>query len=116
MDPHEFWDKIHSDRRFEWLGSIEAERPIDDYVIVRNDAHPDNPRFTLTIQTILDNDWEQIEAVLEKRRLPRVLLQVTRIVGYYSFIHSWNRSKLAELADRQKGNYALAEPAQAAVA
>jgi len=31
----------------------------------------------------------------------------TRIVGYYSKVHSWNDSKKAELKDRQRGNYAV---------
>lgn len=31
----------------------------------------------------------------------------TRIVGYFSDISSWSKSKLAELKDRQKGNYSL---------
>lgn len=30
---------------------------------------------------------------------------VTRIVGYYSRINNWNKSKMGELADRRKGNY-----------
>ncbi len=32
---------------------------------------------------------------------------VTRIVGYFSRVNNWNPSKLAELADRQAGNYAV---------
>ena len=32
---------------------------------------------------------------------------VTRIVGYYSRINNWNKSKLGELKDRQRGNYSL---------
>jgi hypothetical protein len=30
---------------------------------------------------------------------------VTRIVGYYSRTHNWNKSKIGELRDRQKGTY-----------
>ena len=30
----------------------------------------------------------------------------TRIVGYYSRIHNWNKSKIGELKDRHMGNYA----------
>ena len=30
---------------------------------------------------------------------------IARIVGYYSRIKNWNKSKLGELKDRQKGNY-----------
>jgi len=35
---------------------------------------------------------------------------ITRIVGYYSRVNNWNPSKLAELRDRQRGNYKLANP------
>lgn len=34
---------------------------------------------------------------------------VTRIVGYFSRVNNWNPSKLAELADRQAGDYAVKE-------
>ena len=30
---------------------------------------------------------------------------ITRIVGYFSTINNWNKSKQAELKRRQKGNY-----------
>ena len=30
---------------------------------------------------------------------------ITRIVGYFSRVNNWNRSKLGELRDRHKGNY-----------
>jgi anaerobic ribonucleoside-triphosphate reductase len=33
---------------------------------------------------------------------------VTRIVGYFSRVDNWNKSKLGELADRHKGDYAVA--------
>ncbi|MFH1783485.1 MAG: anaerobic ribonucleoside-triphosphate reductase [bacterium] len=33
---------------------------------------------------------------------------VTRIVGYYSRIPNWNKSKIGELKDRHKGDYAIA--------
>lgn len=32
---------------------------------------------------------------------------ISRVVGYYSKIENWNKSKIAELKDRQKGNYAI---------
>lgn len=32
---------------------------------------------------------------------------ITRIVGYYSRINNWNKSKIGELADRHKGNYSV---------
>jgi ribonucleoside-triphosphate reductase len=38
------------------------------------------------------------------------VFSLTRIVGYYSRINNWNKSKIGELRDRQAGNYVLAEP------
>ncbi|MFO7898447.1 MAG: anaerobic ribonucleoside-triphosphate reductase [Planctomycetota bacterium] len=39
---------------------------------------------------------------------------VTRIVGYYSRISNWNKSKVGELADRRRGRYGIQEPSEAA--
>ena len=36
------------------------------------------------------------------------LVSFTRIVGYFSRISNWNKSKLGELKDRHKGDYAVA--------
>jgi ribonucleoside-triphosphate reductase len=33
---------------------------------------------------------------------------MTRVVGYFSRVHNWNKSKLGELKDRQRGNYSIA--------
>jgi ribonucleoside-triphosphate reductase (formate) len=30
---------------------------------------------------------------------------LSRVVGYFSRINNWNKSKIAELKSRQKGNY-----------
>lgn len=32
---------------------------------------------------------------------------ISRVVGYYSVINNWNKSKQAEFSDRQKGDYKL---------
>ena len=31
----------------------------------------------------------------------------SRVVGYFSVINNWNKGKVAEFDDRQKGNYSL---------
>jgi len=54
-----------------------------------------------------DLRWDELEPVLLGRRLPQPLHFMARIVGYYSRVDQWNRSKLAELADRHKGNYGV---------
>ena len=47
-------------------------------------------------------DWDTVRRfVYDGRNVTRM----TRIVGYYSRVENWNKSKLGELADRQKGSY-----------
>ncbi len=41
---------------------------------------------------------------------------MTRIVGYFSRVNNWNKSKLGELKDRHKGNYSVAGTVLAAPA
>ena len=51
--------------------------------------------------------WEIIEEVLTCKREPVVLQHMTRVVGYFSRIDNWNKSKLGELTDRHSGDYAI---------
>lgn len=45
--------------------------------------------------------------VIQNVRKPIVLEGVTRIVGYYSRVNNWNKSKVGELRDRANGSYGL---------
>ena len=38
---------------------------------------------------------------------------ISRVVGYFSRINNWNKSKTAEFKDRQKGNYSVPQSAKA---
>jgi hypothetical protein len=53
------------------------------------------------------SDWSLLEDVLTCKREPQILYHMTRVVGYYSRVENWNKSKLGELKDRQSGNYAV---------
>ncbi len=53
-------------------------------------------------------EWGILEDVLTGKREPQVLQHMTRVVGYFSRVENWNKSKVGELKDRQKGNYAVA--------
>ena len=52
-------------------------------------------------------DWQLLEDVVMCKRDPKVLYHLTRVVGYYSRVENWNKSKIGELKDRQKGNYEI---------
>lgn len=58
------------------------------------------------IDTIVHNPLNVLVDALKTNEFIKVL-GVTRIVGYYSRVTNWNRSKIGELRDRHKGNYGV---------
>ena len=55
---------------------------------------------------------QEFISVIQNERKGIVLEGVTRIVGYYSRVNNWNKSKVGELRDRAKGSYGLTGNAQ----
>ncbi len=55
-----------------------------------------------TPEAIESNDWPTLQSQIIQGKDVR---QVTRVVGYYSRVENWNKSKLGELKDRHKGDY-----------
>ena len=77
-----------------------------------NELDPDDakwPGFEVELSEIVKHGVDRVIACALHEDTPRILTHMTRIVGYFSNVHNWNRSKLAELADRRKGSYAVAE-------
>ena len=111
MIGRDFYDRMQDHPRLEWLGSLEGTpahggipaRP--DRAIVRD--RETRVRWEVPVSTVLGRRWEELEDVLLGRRPGRLMMQYTRVVGYYSNTANWNGSKLAELADRQRGNYGV---------
>lgn len=48
---------------------------------------------------------DRLVAVVAREDVPIKLHGITRIVGYYSRVQNWNKSKVGELRDRAKGQY-----------
>jgi hypothetical protein len=89
-----------------------GEGPRDDRIYVVFVGQGDvKVGWELEPETILENGWEDLEGVLTTKRPAKGIRWLARIVGYYSNMNNWNFSKLAEAADRRKGNYALPEVA-----
>lgn len=61
----------------------------------------DDNKFFISDDGIDTQDWDKI-----KKGIPN-LTHMTRIVGYYSRVNNWNKSKLGELKDRHVGDYAI---------
>jgi hypothetical protein len=60
------------------------------------------------VRKVTDSDKAQeFVKVIKNDRASIVLNGVTRIVGYYSRVNNWNKSKVGELRDRAKGSYGL---------
>ncbi len=98
MEVREFINKC-VDSGYEWS---KGEHNGKDGYFVGSERFDTAAHFT--VEAIEKNDWP---------RLSRNIIQgkdvyhVTRVVGYYSRIQNWNKSKRGELKDRHKGDYAV---------
>jgi len=99
----EFRRRVEDHDKLEWAGGREGATPADDRVLVRNGR-----LMSLPVSEVLARDWRNLEAVMLGRD-PWVLEHMSRITGYFSLVRGWNKSKLSELRDRQKGVYSVAE-------
>ncbi|MDR4496668.1 MAG: anaerobic ribonucleoside-triphosphate reductase [Candidatus Scalindua sp.] len=60
------------------------------------------------VEKVTDFDKAQeFLRVISNDRSSIVLNGITRIVGYYSRVNNWNKSKVGELRDRSNGRYGL---------
>ena len=106
MELTQFYDKIEAHPDLDGLG-IEAEcENQQPGVIIRQNKTSLMTRIPLA--AIEAADWDVIEEVLIGKREPQVLQHMTRVVGYFSRVENWNKSKVGELKDRRKGDYSIA--------
>ena len=75
-------------------------RPEDSGFKVNNDTL--KASYLVPIEVILKTPLKHLILALESGTFER-LQGVTRIVGYYSRVLNWNKSKIGELKDRQVG-------------
>lgn len=109
MSGREFFANVDGHAELEWLGARENETTGAGEVLIRHIAS--GAKHVVNVSAILENTWEEIEVVLTGKRPAKMMTHLTRIVGYYSRLQNWNKSKMAELRDRHAGDYAVAEPA-----
>lgn len=77
---------------------------IDSRIKVLN--HQTKDAYEVEIDSIVRTPLKDLILALKTGELIR-LHGVTRIVGYYSRVQNWNKSKIGELQDRHKGKYAV---------
>lgn len=68
--------------------------------------HQTKDAYEVEVDTIVRTPLKDLIRALKTGELIR-LNGVTRIVGYYSRIQNWNKSKIGELQDRHKGQYSV---------
>jgi hypothetical protein len=107
MQPREFFKNVAEHPDLEWLGAKQGATPAEDQVLIGYTTT--RSKFSVSVSAIGDHSWEELLSVLTGQRSPRIITHITRIVGYYSQLQNWNRSKLAELRDRHKGDYGVPE-------
>ena len=94
-------------------GCVDVTR--DEVFILRDNSKPEGTYgafVEVAISEIVAKATDTDKArefidVIESRRPSIVLRGVTRIVGYYSSVQNWNKSKVGELRDRAGGSYGL---------
>ncbi|MCF6157194.1 MAG: anaerobic ribonucleoside-triphosphate reductase [wastewater metagenome] len=67
-------------------------------------------QITISPEFTICNDCKKVTQMLSdvcRYCGSRNVYGVSRIVGYFSRINNWNKSKIGELADRHKGNYTV---------
>ena len=101
-----FDEAIRNHEFLEIDGDIEADSPDEHLIKVIN--HNTEEAHSVAIDAIVRQKPDSIIKALETGVTTR-LFGITRIVGYYSRVNNWNRSKKVELADRHKGSYKLSE-------
>jgi hypothetical protein len=109
MQGRHFYDKVQSHDEIEWLGVREGSSSSEGEALV---CHTETGiKHAVSVSSIIEHKWDDLEAVLTGKREARLMTHLTRIVGYYSRVQNWNRSKLAELKDRHAGAYSVPDKA-----
>ena len=104
----DFFDRVETDETLKGIGVDSADSKSPGVVV----SHRGSGLTTrLPVQAIERAEWNVIEDVLKGKREPLALQHMTRVVGYYSRVENWNKSKIGELKDRHRGIYAVAEAA-----
>jgi hypothetical protein len=77
----------------------------DDTFVVKH--VPTGYHLFIVVDAILELDYDTIKRFAAGLQRLDPLYHVSRIVGYYSRIQNWNKSKHGELRDRRKGTYTI---------
>jgi len=98
MQVQDFIDKC-VDHGYEWA---EGKHDDNDGYFIRSERF--DTKVHITKDAIEKNEWPRLCNGITQGK---DVYHMTRVVGYYSKIHNWNKSKIGELADRHEGEYCV---------
>ena len=98
----DFYANVEKHPQLTWLGV----HPETEEVVVKDTYL--GIKHALTLDSITESRWSDLCDIMTGKRDGKIMRHISRIVGYVSRHENWNPSKLAELAERHKGNYAVA--------
>ena len=90
------------------IGGLACEETTKESKIKVLNSH-NEAAYEVSVDAIVRQPLQDLILALETGLFMR-LHGVTRIVGYYSRINNWNKSKIGELHDRHSGDYAVGKP------
>ena len=99
MTGTEFYDAVDAHPELGLAGIRKDDETGAVAILVRHP--PTKALYAVEPDAVTANDWSTLEEVLTGRRDARILGHMTRIVGYYSQVENWNKSKLGELEARR---------------
>ena len=105
MELQDFYNSVEKNKDLRGVG-VEKDESGRGFIIIEH--KPSKMMTKIPAQAIEKAEWNDIQSVLTCERDPVVLQHITRVVGYFSRINNWNTSKIGELKDRHKGQYAVA--------
>ena len=100
----EFVEKVEGSERFEIAG-LDRVGEKDEVFVLSDTTKKDGiygRYIEVGVKEVLTAPLKDIWDVIANNRKKLVCHGVTRIVGYYSRTHNWNKSKVGELHDRIK--------------
>ncbi len=107
MKLEDFISSMEKHENLDCEGLLLGEQPEEDFLVIKNGAA--GCRYKVLVTTVQEQPWPVLEAVFRGEREPIIMEHMSRIVGYYSKVKNWNKSKLGELRDRKAGDYSLGD-------
>jgi len=96
----EFYEAVEADLELIGYDLVMAEDPHDDFMVVEDRL---GAKTSIKVPVILELEWKELKDLITGKRPINPLDVVTRIVGYFSRVSNWNKSKIGELKDRKQG-------------